>query len=229
VDSQRSLGASWSLLPVEIDHLRQTYRMGSLDESTVNRHPIPLLQEWFQQAIASQPAPWLEVNAMSLSTCGDDGRITSRIVLLKGIGVDGLTFFTNYQSEKGVQLHAHPQAALLIYWPHLERQVRVEGTVCKTDRLTSETYFASRPRSSQLGALVSQQSTPIASRALMEQRLEQLQSQYADGPIPCPEHWGGYRLAPDRIEFWQGRDSRLHDRIDYRWQHGNWVIQRLSP
>ncbi len=167
---------------------------------------------------------------MTLSTYNPaSAQITSRIVLLKHLDERGFMFFTNYLSDKGKQLVEHPQASLVFYWPHMERQVRVLGHVSKTDRATSEHYFHSRPRSSQLGAAASQQSKVIADRQVLEAEVARLDALYQDQQVPCPEHWGGLLLAPYEIEFWQGRQDRLHDRFVYRKQGDLWEIARLSP
>jgi pyridoxamine 5'-phosphate oxidase len=167
---------------------------------------------------------------MTVSTVGKDGRVSSRILLLKAFDESGFTFFTNYHSHKGQQLAENPHTAICFFWPHVERQVRIEGTVEKVDTALSDTYFQSRPRSSQLGAWVSEQSQVVADRATLERDLQQHETAFADGPVPRPEHWGGYRVAPAIIEFWQGRPSRLHDRIVYpRTDDGTWQRVRLSP
>lgn len=198
-----------------------------LDEQRIEHDPIKQFQIWFDEAIAEKlPMP----EAMSLATVTPDGRPTSRMVLLKQVDADGFVFFTNYQSAKARQLEINPYAALVFYWPQLERQVRVEGKVAKTSAEESAAYFRTRPRESQIGAWASPQSEVISAREVLEQRAHELAEQYCDRDIDCPEYWGGFRLTPDRIEFWKGRVGRLHDRILYELQpDGSWTIKRLAP
>jgi pyridoxamine 5'-phosphate oxidase len=198
-----------------------------LDEKEIQRDPIKQFQLWFDDAIAEKlPMP----DAMSLATVTPDGRPTSRMVLLKQVDADGFVFFTNYQSSKARQLEINPYAALVFYWPQLERQVRVEGKVAKTSAEESAAYFRTRPRESQIGAWASPQSEVISARDVLEQRAHELAEQYCDRDIDCPANWGGFRLTPDRIEFWKGRVGRLHDRILYELQpDGTWTIKRLAP
>lgn len=206
--------------------LRENYTRGSLDAADVLPDPLAQFQRWFDQALASQlPEP----NAMHLTTVGADGRPSGRIVLLKGLD-EGFLFFTNYQSRKGHELARNDRAALTFFWVELERQVRVEGCVERVSEAESDAYFASRPRGSQIGAWVSAQSEVVPDREFLEKRAAELAAKFAEQPVPRPPHWGGYRLKPDYLEFWQGRPSRLHDRIAYTWQlGGNWKIERLSP
>jgi pyridoxamine 5'-phosphate oxidase len=167
---------------------------------------------------------------MSLATATPDGKPAVRIVLLKGLSEQGFSFFTNYASEKGRQIEANPHAALVLFWVQLERQIRIEGRVERTSREESEEYFHSRPRGSQLSAWASRQSDVIDARRVLEARLAKMEERYAGGEVPLPPHWGGYRLVPDTIEFWQGRANRLHDRFRYRRQEdGSWLIERLAP
>ncbi|WP_020204601.1 MULTISPECIES: pyridoxamine 5'-phosphate oxidase [Cupriavidus] len=210
----------------QLADLRRTYVLGSLSESDVATDPISQFQRWFDEAIhAKLPEP----NAMTLATVDTDGQPSARIVLLKGMDASGFTFFTNYESRKGLDMAGNPRAALLFHWVQLERQVRVEGTVEKVSDAESDAYYASRPLGSRLGAWASEQSREVADRAVLEQREADFRARFGDNP-PRPAHWGGYRLVPSRIEFWQGRPSRLHDRIAYRLQaDGAWQIVRLSP
>ena len=201
--------------------------MKGLDENEIDRDPIRQFQVWFDEAIAAKlPLP----EAMNLATVTADGRPASRMVLLKQVDGYGFVFFTNYESAKAKQLEVNPYAALVFYWPQLERQVRVEGKVTKTSAEESEAYFKTRPRESQIGAWASPQSEVIAAREVLEQRARELAELYSDREIDCPDYWGGFRLTPDRIEFWKGRVGRLHDRILYELQpDGSWAIKRLAP
>ena len=199
----------------------------TLDEELVERDPIKQFQIWFDEAFAAQlPLP----EAMNLATATPEGRPSSRMVLLKQVDHDGFVFFTNYHSAKAAQLEANPYAALVFYWAQLERQVRVEGKVERTSVAESEAYFRTRPRESQIGAWASPQSTVIVDREVLEERVRELEEYYRDREVELPGHWGGYRLRPDRIEFWKGRIGRLHDRILYeRLSDGTWSIKRLAP
>lgn len=206
--------------------LRREYSQAELDEKTVDPDPIRQFLAWFEQA---GQAGEVEPNAMTLATASADGRPSARIVLLKGCDDRGFTFFTNYDSRKGRELLVNPYAALVFWWPSLERQVRVEGRLGRVAESESETYFQSRPTGSKLGAWASEQGDVVPDRAWLETRLHELETQYADAPIPRPPHWGGYRLSPETLEFWQGRPNRLHDRIRYRRQGPAWVRERLAP
>jgi len=199
----------------------------TLDEQLIDRDPVAQFQRWFADAVADGlPLP----EAMSLSTITAEGKPTARMVLLKKADAQGFVFFTNYNSAKARELAANPNASLVFFWPQLERQVRVEGVVSKTSAAESREYFASRPRGSQIGAWASPQSEVIPGREVLEQRRAELEDVYRDREIPWPEHWGGYCLKPERIEFWKGRRDRLHDRILYvRQPDESWTIQRLAP
>ena len=210
-----------------IADLRQNYTRAGLSEADVNSDPIEQFKTWFEQAL---DANLIEPNAMTIATATPEGKPTARIVLLKGVSDLGFVFYTNYESQKGQQLIANPYAALVFLWDKLERQVRIEGEVEKLSTEESAEYFHSRPKGSQLGAIASDQSRIIPNREILEQRLSELQEKYADETVPLPEHWGGFRVVPNRIEFWQGRPSRLHDRLVYDLQDdGSWEINRLSP
>ena len=199
----------------------------TLDEKLVDRNPVELFQRWFNEAIA---AGLSLPEAMTLATSTADGKPSARIVLLKQIDENGFVFYTNYQSSKARDLDINPEAALVFYWPQLERQVRVEGKVARTSVEESDRYFQTRPRESQIGALASPQSEVISSREVLQQRAEELEQLYEGREVERPAHWGGYRLTPERIEFWKGRIGRLHDRILYEHERdGSWTIRRLAP
>ena len=210
----------------ELAAMRTDYLHASLSEADVLADPVAQFQKWFDEALKAQVG---EPNAMTLSTVSPDGKPSSRIVLIKQFDKRGFTWYTNYHSEKGQQLEHNPQAALLFFWRELERQVRIEGTVVKTSAAESDEYFNVRPLLSRLSAIASQQSAPIASRAALEANYEAVAAIAGETPAR-PEHWGGYRLQPERIEFWQGRRSRFHDRIVFtRGADGEWNMERLQP
>jgi pyridoxamine 5'-phosphate oxidase len=207
--------------------LSDNLRIEGLDEKLIARDPIEQFQIWLDDAISAKlPLP----EAMTLATATPDGRPSARMVLLKQVDQNGFVFFTNYRSAKSSQLDANPYSALVFYWSQLERQVRVEGKVVRTSAEESREYFQTRPRESQIGAWASSQSEIISGRDVLEQRAQELESLYCDREVDCPEHWGGYRVKPERIEFWNGRVGRLHDRIVYqRESGGGWTISRLAP
>lgn len=211
---------------MELPDLRQDYHRAALDEREIAPDPIDQFVIWFEEAVASGlPEP----NAMTLATATADGRPSARIVLLKGIDERGFVFYSNYQSRKGRELAANPFAALAFHYPTLERQVRVEGRVALVSGEESDAYYLSRPIGSRLGAWASHQSEVVADRATLDRRLAELEQAALITPPPRPEHWGGYRVVPDSIEFWQGRPNRMHDRLRYQRSEGRWIVQRLEP
>lgn len=210
-----------------IAHLRRDYRQAILDEADVDPDPIAQFDRWFREVLA---ANLTEPNAMTLATAGADGAPSARVVLLKGYDAGGFVFYTSHQSQKGLDLAANPRAALVFYWPEIERQVRISGAVSRLTASETDDYFRSRPIGSQLAAWASRQSQVIANRADLEARWQALAADFADRPVPPPPHWGGYRVAPTLVEFWQGRPSRLHDRLRYQpLATGGWRIERLAP
>lgn len=211
---------------MSIAGLRKEYRLAALGEHDVDADPIVQFERWFADA---RDAQCNEPNAMTLATCTPDAYPSARMVLLKGVDARGFVFFTDYRSRKGQELSDNPHAALCFFWHELERQVRVSGAVQRIARDESLEYFASRPRGSRIGAWVSHQSQVIASREMLEQQVAEVSARFSDEQVPLPEHWGGFRVIPDEIEFWQGRESRLHDRIAYTRTAGRWVKRRLSP
>ncbi len=222
----------------EIADIRKDYKLASLEEADVAANPIDQFTRWWNEAVASQID---EVNAMTLATANAAGVPAARIVLLKGYNPNGFIFFTNYESDKGKNLAQNPQAALVFFWKELERQIRIEGTVEKVSAEESDRYFNSRPASSRIGAWASPQSAVIENRMVIEQNVERYSSIFANDSIERPDHWGGYIVKPTSIEFWQGRSSRLHDRIKYTLENSaynaatdtrtdlNWKIERLAP
>jgi pyridoxamine 5'-phosphate oxidase len=210
-----------------IGDLRRDYASRSLGEADTDPNPISQFRVWFDEALKSEI---IDVNAMSLATAAPNGDPSVRIVLLKDVDDDGFVFFTQYDSAKGRDLAANPQAALLFYWAPLERQVRITGTVTRVPRAMSEAYFATRPVESQWAAWTARQSSEIPTRNALEQQYADVQRRFAGQSVPCPPDWGGYRVTPVRIEFWQGRPGRLHDRLLYARQHdGTWTRVRLAP
>ncbi len=206
--------------------LRSDYTYGTLSEQDADPNPFRQFERWLAEALETH---LYEPHGMTLSTVGENGRPSSRVVLLRGIDDGGFVFFSNYQSRKGRELAAHPWACLNFWWPPLERQVRIEGQVEKVEPQLSDEYFASRPYESQIGSAASPQSDVIANREVLEQRIAELKARHPE-TVPRPAHWGGFRLRPDYFEFWQGRPSRLHDRLVYRPRpDGGWIIQRLAP
>jgi pyridoxamine 5'-phosphate oxidase len=212
---------------LKLADLREEYKGEPFDESHLDTDPLVQFQKWFSEARA---AAIHEPNAMTLATSTKGGQPSARIVLLKEVGKDSFVFYTNYRSRKGRELAKNPRAALVFYWPELGRQVRITGRMKKTRRLESERYFHTRPRGAQLGAWASRQSSIIADRGILEKRVQKLETKYAGKTVPLPPDWGGYRLYPDSIEFWQGRLNRLHDRLRYtKEKHARWKIERLAP
>ena len=210
-----------------IADLRREYAHATLSERDVDPDPIRQFGVWWEQALAAEA---LEPNAMTLVTASADGMPNGRIVLLKGYDPRGFVFYTDYRSRKGLELAENPRAALVFYWKELERQVRIGGAVERTSVDESAEYFRSRPRGSRLGAWTSFQSQVIPSRDLLEARLREVEARFGEGEVPLPDHWGGYRVVPNEVEFWQGRPSRLHDRLRYvRDGETAWRIERLSP
>jgi pyridoxamine 5'-phosphate oxidase len=212
--------------PLSIADLRREYARARLDEKDVSPDPFAEFARWFAEA---QAAEAVEANAMVLATATPDGRPSARMVLLKGFDHQGFVFFTDYRSRKAQELEANPRAALGVHWSELERQVRIEGTVTRTSVEESEAYYRTRPLGSRLGAWVSQQSRVIASREELEAGLREVERRFSETEVPLPPDWGGYRVSPECFEFWQGRESRLHDRIRYLREGERWRIERLSP
>lgn len=211
---------------IDIADIRKEYKLQSLLESNVDPHPIRQFQQWWNDAMASNIE---EPNAMTLATCNKKAKPSARIVLLKGLNNEGFIFFTNYESRKGKEIKENPNASLLFFWKELERQVRIEGIVTKTTEEKSDEYFLTRPASSKIGAWSSPQSNIIQSRNDLEKKVIKFQQKFSDGEIPRPHYWGGYIVKPTLVEFWQGRPSRLHDRLQYVLEDDKWIIHRLAP
>lgn len=214
-----------SQLPLQ--DIRQEYRMASLSEKDVANDPFSQFDQWFKEVLHAE----LEMpNAMTLATVSAAGQPSARIVLLKGVDADGFYFYTNYESKKSFELEANPRAALVFFWKELERQVRVEGIVHKTDAVTSDAYFGTRPRMSRIGAWASPQSRTIPDRGFLDRQVAEAEARFKDAEVHRPPFWGGYVLKPGCVEFWQGRSNRLHDRLQYtRRPSGEWLMERLAP
>lgn len=211
---------------MSIADLRRDYRARALSEADAAADPLEFFRQWFDEAVRADLA---DANAMTLATASADGTPDGRIVLLKDVGPEGFTFFTNYESAKARELAANPRATLVFFWAALERQVRVSGTVTRVEPAASDAYFLSRPRESQVGAWASPQSQVIADRATLESRMAEATARFAAEPMTRPPHWGGYLVTPVWVEFWQGRPNRLHDRLRYHRAGAGWTIKRLAP
>jgi pyridoxamine 5'-phosphate oxidase len=210
-----------------IADIRKDYQLQTLDEQEVHPHPLRQFDRWWEQALHAEID---EVNAMTIATVDVDGNPNARVVLLKGLDETGFVFFTNYASSKANEIENHPTVCLVFFWKELERQVRIRGKISKLDAAENDAYFFSRPIGSQIGAWASPQSQVIANRLVLEHRMQAYEKQFAEDAIARPAHWGGYRVMPDEIEFWQGRSNRLHDRIRYRKSEGQaWIMERLAP
>lgn len=212
---------------MKLSDIRKDYTQATLNKEDLASHPIEQFQQWLKAYASLEP---LEPTAMTIATVDEQQRPWQRIVLLKGVDENGLVFFTNYESNKGQQLLHNPNASAHFFWPEVERQVSFIGKVERVSREETQTYFHSRPKASQIGAWASDQSRPLATRELLDDKVKQLKTQYEnDEQLPVPEHWGGFRLVPTRVEFWQGRSSRLHDRFEFVLENGGWGLSRLQP
>ncbi len=210
----------------DLADIRRNYSLSELNEASVSSSPFDQFSGWMSDAAKTE---MLDATAMVLSTVDAESRPSSRVVLLKGFDADGFVFFTNYESRKGIEITANPAATIHFFWPELERQINIRGMVSRVSKEESEAYFRARPFESRIGAWASKQSSTIASREELEAKASELQTKFADGNVPLPPFWGGFRIKPDRFEFWQGRPSRLHDRICYELKGDNWNVSRLSP
>lgn len=210
----------------DLARMRETYARDGLDEAAAGDDPLTLFGRWLDEALVARIH---EPNAMALATSTSDGQPSVRIVLLKGVDESGMTFYTNYESRKGRELQSNPRAAAVMLWHPLQRQVRVEGRVAKISESDSDAYFHSRPRGSQLGAVASPQSSVVADRPALDALQAAVEQEYGSGEVPRPDHWGGFRIELESIEFWQGRENRLHDRLLYRRSGSGWTRQRLAP
>lgn len=214
-------------LRLYINTLRHDFSKQTLDEKDVNSNPILQFEKWFKEAVDAKVN---EPNAMTLSTATKEGKPSARILLLRNFNESGFVFYTNYTSRKGIEIENNPQAALLFFWPELERQVRIEGILEKQSQKDSDIYFNTRPRESKLGAWSSAQSSKIESRKVLDENYKNYSEKFPNENVPRPDFWGGYNLKPNTIEFWQGRPSRMHDRILYsKNKNGSWIIERLAP
>jgi pyridoxamine 5'-phosphate oxidase len=213
-------------LALHASEMRRDYARAGLSEADLNDNPIHQFARWFAEAQAEQVP---EANAMILATATPDGTPAARVVLLKGFDERGFVFYSNYESAKGRDLEANPRAAATFYWPQLERQVRISGTVSRVSREESRAYFDTRPLGSRIAASLSHQSEVVPDRAYLEREFARLEAEFGEGPVPLPDFWGGYRVEPEWLEFWQGRPSRLHDRLRYLREGEGWVVTRLSP
>jgi pyridoxamine 5'-phosphate oxidase len=211
---------------VDLSDIRKEYTQGRLDEAKVAEHPVAQFHAWFEHYRTTAPE---EPTVMTVASVDEHGQPWQRILLLKSYDDDGFVFFTNYESNKGRHFATNPKASLHFFWMKVERQVQIQGEVVPMSREEAQAYFHSRPRESQLGAWASQQSRPLASRSELETRFTQLSVEYQDKEVPLPDYWGGYRLVPSRMEFWQGGEHRLHDRVEYQLEREAWTIQRLNP
>lgn len=210
--------------------IRKEYEDRGIEFEQLSNSPFQQLEHWLHEANQNSPGPWFETNAMALATADSSGQVSVRYVLLKGISDHEIRFYTNYESLKGQQLAENPRCSVALHWPFMGRQIRICGIATKISRIDSEKYFHSRPRSAQLGAAASNQSQLLESRESLEKRMRQLEADLQDQPIPLPDCWGGYSIQPEQFEFWQGRTSRLHDRVIYELsEKASWTIQRLAP
>jgi pyridoxamine 5'-phosphate oxidase len=213
-------------MAADLSQFRLEYCRSGLAESELHANPLEQFKHWLSEALKEKlPEPY----AMTLATVSAEGQPSARIVLLRHVTPTGFQFFTNYHSRKGVEIASNEQGALLFYWAEMERQVRVEGVISRTTEAVSDGYFSQRPRLSQLSALASEQSQVVADRATLERSMQRLEKELEGKPVPRPAHWGGYELTPTSLEFWQGRPSRLHDRLRYRLVAGQWIVERLCP